>query len=80
MLKLSRLTTKCGKSKKKYYSHVKSNFIFGVRCSKLSIVSEERDFKGLVKGLMKMLVQESTTVNRKKWDVYELLQKNKEQD
>lgn len=63
---------------KKDDSHVKHNFTFGVRCSKLSIICEERDFRGLVTGLMKMLVQESTTANRKKWDVYELLQKNKE--
>lgn len=65
---------------KKSDSQVKGNFTFEVRCSKLSIISDKRDFRGLVTGLVKMLVQESTTVNRKKWDVYDLLRKNKEQN
>lgn len=51
---------------KKDESHVKRNFTFRVRYSKLSVVSEERDFRGLVTGLVETLVQESTTVNRKK--------------
>lgn len=68
------------KKVKKDDSHVKHNFTFRVRCSKLSVVSEERDFRGLVTGLVKTLVQESTTVNRKIWDVYELLQQTIEQN
>lgn len=36
--------------------HVKGNFTFSVRCYKLSIISEERDFRGLVTRLVKILV------------------------
>lgn len=49
---------------KKDHSHVKGNFTFALRSSKLSIISVERDLSGLIAGLMKMLVQESTVVRR----------------
>lgn len=45
-------------------SHVKGNFTFSMRCSKPSIISEERDFRGQVAGLVKTLAQESMTVKR----------------
>lgn len=55
---------------------VECNFTFGVRCSKLLTVPEERDFRGMVSGFVKMLVQESTAVNRKKMGCLRAIAKN----
>lgn len=63
---------------KKVDSHVKGNFTFAVTCSKLSIVSEERDFRGLVTGPVKMLVQESTMVKRENGMFRNYWEKNRE--
>lgn len=60
-------------------SYVKGNFTFAVRCSKLSIISEKRDFRGLVAGLVKMLVQESTMVKRENGMFRDYWEKNREQ-
>lgn len=49
---------------KKNGSHVKDNFIFAVRCSKLCSIFKEWDFRDLVSGLVKMLIWESAMVKR----------------
>lgn len=63
---------------KKDHSHVKDNFTFALRSSKLSIISGERDLRDLTAGLMKMLVQESTVVNGENYMFRNYWGKNRE--